>query len=54
VNNKDAEKSKENNSSDTESQSSFDSEASRTAFWKEINTKDDDYRNALIIKKSRK
>ena len=29
--------------------SSFDSEASRINFWRDINTKDDDYVNAVIV-----
>ena len=30
--------------------SCFDSEASRVDFWKDINTKDSDYQNAVIVK----
>jgi len=30
----------------------FDSEASRVDFWKDINTKDSDYKNAVIVQKS--
>eukprot|EP00347_Sterkiella_histriomuscorum_P019503 403341380 len=33
--------------------SSFDSQASKVAFWKDINTKDSDYKQAVIIKKIR-
>lgn len=37
--------------SDSNSQSSgFDSASSRVNFWKDINTKDDDYKNAVIVK----
>lgn len=31
--------------------SSFDSQSSKVGFWKHINTKDDEYKNAVIIKK---
>ncbi len=31
--------------------SSFDSQVNKVAFWKDINTKDEDYRNAVIVKK---
>ena len=37
--------------SDSLSDSSFDSQASRVAFWHDINTKDEEYKNAIIIKK---
>ena len=30
----------------------FDSEASRIDFWKDINTKDSDYTNAVIVSKN--
>ena len=32
---------------------SFDSQASKVAFWKDINTKDSDYKNAVILNRSR-
>ncbi|CDW81702.1 UNKNOWN [Stylonychia lemnae] len=35
------------------SDSSFDSQASKVAFWKDINTKDSDYKNAVILKRIR-
>ena len=31
------------------SMSSFDSEASRVNYWKDINTKDDDYKDAVFM-----
>ena len=38
----------ESHSSFGESESSFDSEASRVNFWKDINTKDEAYGNAIV------
>jgi len=35
--------------SDESSESSFDSEASRINFWRDINTGDDEYTNAVIV-----
>lgn len=39
---------------DTSSASSFDSQASRINFWRDINTKDDEYTNAIIVSKNDK
>ena len=41
-------------SSSSDAMSSFDSEASRVNFWKDINTKDDIYRQAIVITKDDK
>ena len=37
------------NSDNTSSESSFDSEASRINFWRDINTGDEEYANAVIV-----
>lgn len=34
-----------------DSESSYDSHASRIEFWKDINTKDDKYKNAVLMKR---
>lgn len=44
----------ESNSSFAESESSFDSEASRINFWKDINTKDEAYGNAVVASSFKK
>ena len=36
-------------SQDSDQLSSFDSQASRVNFWKDINTKDDEYRGAIFL-----
>jgi len=38
-----------NTDSDNWSMSSFDSEASRINYWKDINTKDEDYKDAVFM-----
>ena len=45
--------SSEGRGTDSSGHSYFDSEASRIDFWKDINTNDSDYVNALIISKNK-
>jgi hypothetical protein len=40
------------NSDQTSDESSFDSEASRINFWRDINTGDEEYKNAVIVSKN--
>ena len=40
------------NSDQTSEESSFDSEASRINFWRDINTGDEEYKNAVIVSKN--
>ena len=40
------------NSEISSDESSFDSEASRINFWRDINTGDDEYTNAVIVSKN--
>ena len=53
VERKKAKEQQQHDSSSCESLSSFDSQASRVNFWKDINTKDGDYGNSAIFIKSK-